>query len=59
MLDRAATYAETNGYHSAMVPADPNLDALRRGLEDRYWQREGDSWRRVFFVPRPAGEDDD
>ncbi|MBA4179970.1 MAG: hypothetical protein C0506_05210 [Anaerolinea sp.] len=41
MIERAATYAETNGYHTAEVPASPALDSQRRGLEDRHWHLEG------------------
>ncbi len=59
MLDRAATYAETNGYHTAEVAADPALDSLRKGMEERYWIREGGAWRRIFFTPRQDGEDED
>lgn len=58
MLDRAAIYAETNGYHTAELEAAPVLDAVRKGLEDRYWIRERDTWRRVFFTPKPPGEED-
>lgn len=58
MLDRAATYAETNGYHTAELPADPSLDSVRKGMEARYWVRDGGAWRRVFFTPKPAGEED-
>lgn len=57
MLERAATYAETNGYHTAEVEAVADLNALKRELEDRRWFREGDVWRRVFFTSR-AEEDD-
>lgn len=57
MVDRAALYAETNGFHTAEIDAAPPLERYRRELEDRYWQREGDTWRRVFFTPR-ASEDD-
>jgi hypothetical protein len=58
MVDRAAEYAETNGFHTAEMEAHPSLDPARKGLEDRYWLREGDLWRRVFFTPRADPEDD-
>lgn len=56
MLDRAATYAETNGYHTAEVSTGERLEGSRKGMEDRYWLRDGAVWRRVFFTPR---SDDD
>jgi len=40
MIERSATYAETNGYHTAHVVATPVLDGYRRDLEDRLWHRE-------------------
>ncbi len=58
MIDRAALYAETNGYHTAEINADHSLEAVRKGLEDRYWVLEGRLWRRVFFTPKTADEDD-
>ncbi|MEO6397509.1 MAG: hypothetical protein ABIP13_03470 [Tepidiformaceae bacterium] len=39
MIERAATYAETNGFHSAQVAATALLDTLGRDLEDRFWHR--------------------
>lgn len=41
MIERAAMYAETNGYHTAEVGASTHLDAERRAFEDRQWHREG------------------
>lgn len=58
MVDRAAEYAETHGFHTAEMEAVPSLEAIRKGLEDRYWVREGATWRRVFFTPKPRDEDD-
>lgn len=58
MLDRAATYAETNGYHTAEVAADTTLEGGRKGMESRFWVRDGAAWRRIFFTPKPAGEED-
>ncbi|MEO8538580.1 MAG: hypothetical protein ABI577_02485 [bacterium] len=58
MLERATTYAETNGYHTAEVAASPSLDAVRKGMEDRYWVRDGSLWRRVFFVPKSVDDED-
>jgi len=59
MLERAAQYAETNGYHSARMEHDPSLEPVKRALEDLYWQRQGDSWRRVFFIPRSPEDGDE
>ncbi|MGE0599243.1 MAG: hypothetical protein AB7J35_07635 [Dehalococcoidia bacterium] len=59
MVTRAATYAETNGFHTAEMPFDPSLDAVRKGLEDGFWLREPDRWRRVFFTPNAEGDDRD
>lgn len=59
MIDRAATYAETNGYHTAEVEADPSLEDVGKGLEDRYWTRDGRTWRRVFFTPKTDEDEDD
>lgn len=58
MLERAALYGETNGYHTAEMPATPGFERLKRELEDRRWFRDGDAWRRVFFMPRDEIEDD-
>jgi hypothetical protein len=57
MVARASSYAETNGFHSAEMPSDAALDAVRKGLEDAYWIREANLWRRVFFTPRRAEDD--
>lgn len=46
MIERAALYAETNGYHSATVAATPALRRLQRDLEDRRWFAEGDEFVR-------------
>ncbi|MEP6871564.1 MAG: hypothetical protein ABI939_06885, partial [Anaerolineaceae bacterium] len=40
MIERSATYAETNGYHTAHVVAALVLDGYRRELEDRLWHRD-------------------
>jgi predicted N-acetyltransferase YhbS len=40
MAERAATYAETNGYHTISLPAE-GLSRLRRDFEDRRWFLEG------------------
>jgi len=58
MISRAAEYAETNGYHSAEMGAATELDALGKGLEERFWVRERDAWRRVFFTPSEEGEEE-
>ncbi len=58
MVARASTYAETNGYHTAEMPAEPSLDSVGKALEDAYWIREADRWRRVFFTPSRSEEDE-
>ena len=42
MLERAALYAETNGFHTVEVEASPGLRALERDLEERRWFPDGD-----------------
>jgi len=58
MITRAAEYAETNGYHTAVLDAAPALEVIKKGLEDRYWIRDGAYWRRVFFTPRSTEDDE-
>ncbi len=58
MLERATTYAETNGYHTAEVEAAASLDVVRKGMEDRYWVRDAQVWRRVFFTPKDDDAED-
>lgn len=58
MVDRAAEYAETNGFHTAEMDAHATLEAVRKALEDRYWVLEGGNWRRVFFTPRTEDDED-
>lgn len=57
MVRRAASYAETNGFHSAEMPNDPALEPASKALEDAYWLREGNLWRRIFFTPRHDEDD--
>ena len=52
MVQRAAEYAETNGFHSAEMDADRSLAESRKALEDRYWVLDGQVWKRVFFTPK-------
>ena len=59
MIARATEYAETNGYHTAELDAEPAIDSLRKGLEDAFWVRDATTWRRIFFTPRSEDEDDD
>ena len=40
MVERSATYAETNGYRTAELALTEETDSQRRLLEDRLWQRE-------------------
>lgn len=58
MLERATTYAETNGYHTAELQAAPSLEPLRKALEDHYWIRDGQIYRRIFFTPKSPDQDD-
>jgi ribosomal protein S18 acetylase RimI-like enzyme len=46
MLERAATYAATNGFAAIEVPAESRLEALKRDLEDRRWFPEGGVFHR-------------
>lgn len=48
MIERSATYAETNGYHTAHVLASPVLDGYARDLEDRLWHRQVVSGRATY-----------
>ncbi len=58
MVDRAAYYAETNGYHTGELPVTPATRPLERGLEDRRWFREADVYVRRF-VGRGEGRRED
>ncbi|MCK9519579.1 MAG: hypothetical protein M0R74_11230, partial [Dehalococcoidia bacterium] len=40
MVERAGLYAETNGFHTGRIAAAPELEPLRRDLEDRRWFHE-------------------
>lgn len=59
MIERAALYAETNGYHTAELPAARSLDRVRKDLEDRYWSLDGDRYVRAFRTPPSQFEDED
>ena len=48
MVERAAYYAETNGYHSAELPLTEVTRPLERALEDRRWFVEGEQYVRRF-----------
>ena len=56
MVERASVYAETNGYHTAELPADPRTNAIRKALEDRFWHFDGDRYIRVYRTPAPEDE---
>ena len=51
MIERAATHAETGGYHTLLLAADPSLDPLTRDLEDRRWFREGGDYIKRLAPP--------
>jgi predicted GNAT family acetyltransferase/N-acetylglutamate synthase-like GNAT family acetyltransferase len=55
MVERASLYAETNGYHTAELPAEPRTITMRKALEDRFWHFDGDRYLRVYRTP-PAPE---
>ena len=57
MVERAAVYAETNGYHTAELPAGPRTNPIRKTLEDRLWYFDGERYTRVFRSP-PQPEDE-
>jgi GNAT superfamily N-acetyltransferase len=59
MLERCATYAETNGYHTAELALTSATDAHRKALEDRFWQREPPLWVKRFTANRRADEEDE
>jgi GNAT superfamily N-acetyltransferase len=59
MIERAALYAETNGYHTAGLPAAPSLERLRKELEDRFWYLDGQRYVRAFRTPPSQFEDED
>lgn len=40
MIGVAVRYAQTGAFHTAVLPALPETERLRRDLEDRRWQRE-------------------
>jgi GNAT superfamily N-acetyltransferase len=57
MVERAATYAETNGYHTAELPVEPRTDVVRKPLEDRFWYRDAARYIRRFRDIEPGPED--
>ena len=59
MVERAATHAETGGYHTLLLAADPSLDPLTRDLEDRRWFRDGAQYVKRLAPPPSTRLDDD
>jgi len=59
MIERAAMYAETNGYHTAEIAASERLRPVRKALEDRYWVLDGERMVRAFRTPPSQFEDED
>lgn len=57
MVERCATYAETHGYHTAELPLNDATRHLRRPLEDRFWDVDGDRYIKRFRNPEPERED--
>jgi GNAT superfamily N-acetyltransferase len=57
MVERAAGYAETNGYHTAELAITPATEPLRRALEDRLWQHEPPAYIKRFRNPTPPEDD--
>jgi hypothetical protein len=58
MVERAATHAETGGYHTLHLAADTSLDAVARDFEDRRWFREGNEYVKRLAPPPSARIDD-
>jgi predicted N-acetyltransferase YhbS len=55
MIERATTYAETRGFHTAEIAQSPALNALKRDLEDRRWFPEAKLYRKSLGdAPRTA-----
>lgn len=48
MIERAVHYAETHGIRSLELPAEPELEAVGRDLEDAGWVRSGQNWSRAL-----------
>lgn len=57
MVERCATYAETNGYHTAELAITPGTEPMRRTLEDRLWQHEPPNYIKRFRDPAPPEDD--
>ncbi|MEO9254230.1 MAG: GNAT family N-acetyltransferase [Tepidiformaceae bacterium] len=58
MIERSATYAETNGYHTAELALTEAMDSQRRLLEDRFWQREPPLYVKRFASNRREDDED-
>ena len=58
MAERAALYAQTNGYHTAEMPFDARTAGIRKPLEDRFWYLDGARFVRVL-ADRRSGDDED
>ena len=60
--DRAADggdrVAQRETVVEAGLAADDSLEAVRKGMEDRYWVHDRDVWRRVFFVPKSSDDEE-
>jgi len=59
MAERAALYAQTNGYHTAEMPFDARTASIRKPLEDRFWYLDGARFVRVLAERRADDEDTD
>lgn len=59
MAERAALYAQTNGYHTAEMPLDTHTASIRKPLEDRFWYLDGARFVRVLAERRAEREEDD
>jgi GNAT superfamily N-acetyltransferase len=58
MVERCATYAETNGYHTAELALTEETDSQRRLLEDRFWQREPPQYVKRFAANQRSEDDE-
>jgi hypothetical protein len=58
MVERASVHAETGGYHTLSLRADPTLEPLKRELEDRRWFRDGGEYVKRLAPPPATATDD-
>ena len=59
MAERAAYYAETNGFHTAELPLTPTTEPLRPGLEERGWDLDRGRGCYIKRLGRPPAAGDE